>query len=91
MTGDDFALTAGWGHVGAGDAIMPGQGRTAECAFTPDERIALSEDLPVLGKATFDVYLNDRAFWPPIHRRGASSWEGGFGLRVPAGYPMYPA
>ena len=27
MTGDDFALTADWGHFGTGDAVMPGQGR----------------------------------------------------------------
>ena len=30
MTGGDFALTAGWGHVGAGGAVMPGQGRVTE-------------------------------------------------------------
>ena len=24
MAGDDFALTAGWGHLGQGDAVMPG-------------------------------------------------------------------
>ena len=30
MTGDDFALTAGWGHFGQGDAVMPGQGRVVE-------------------------------------------------------------
>ena len=27
MAGDDFALTAGWGHFGQGDAVMPGHGR----------------------------------------------------------------
>ena len=26
MTGDDFSLTAGWGHLGQGEAVMPGQG-----------------------------------------------------------------
>ena len=26
MAGGDFALTAGWGHYGAGGAVMPGQG-----------------------------------------------------------------
>ena len=30
MTGDDFALTAGWGHFGAGGAVMPRQGRVTE-------------------------------------------------------------
>ncbi len=24
MMGDDFAVTAGWGHFGTGDAVMPG-------------------------------------------------------------------
>ena len=63
MTGDDFALTACWGHYGTGGAVMPGQGRGVERAFTPDERTAMNAVLPALGKTTFDVYLNDRAFW----------------------------
>ena len=42
MTGDDFALTAGWGHFGSGAAVMPGQGRVVERAYTQDERAALS-------------------------------------------------
>ena len=33
MTGDDFALTAGWGHFGAGDAVMPGQGRVIDACL----------------------------------------------------------
>ena len=33
MAGDDFALTAGWGHHGAGDAVMPGQGRVVEASL----------------------------------------------------------
>ena len=39
------------------------QGRIIERAFTPEERTALGDALPVLGKATFDVHLNARAFW----------------------------
>ena len=38
MSGDDFALTVGWGHLGAGDAVMPGQGRAVERAYTAAER-----------------------------------------------------
>ena len=34
MTGNDFALTAGWGHYGAGEAVMPGQGKVIERAYT---------------------------------------------------------
>ena len=63
MSGDDFALTAGWGHYGTGGAVMPGQGRIVERPFTPEERAALGDTLPVLGETTFDVHLNARAFW----------------------------
>ena len=63
MAGDDFALTAGWGHYGTGDAVMPGQGRIVERAYTAAERTALGDTLATLGDTTFDVYLNARAFW----------------------------
>ena len=63
MTGDDFALTAGWGHYGSGDAVMPGQGRVVERAYTSDERTALGETVATLGETTFDIYLNARAYW----------------------------
>ena len=63
MTGDDFALMAGWGHYGAGGAVMPGQGRIVERAYTPDERGTMGNALPTLGKTTFDIYLNTRAYW----------------------------
>ncbi len=61
--GDDFAFAAGWGHISVGGAVMPGQCRVVERAFTPEEREALGDALPALGETTFDVYLNDRAFW----------------------------
>ena len=63
MAGDDFALTAGWGHYGVGDAVMPGQGRVVERACTPEEREALGDVLPALGNTTFDIYLNAGAYW----------------------------
>ena len=63
MSGDDFALTAGWGHYGSGDAVMPGQGRIVEREYTADERGALGAAIPTLGATTFDIYLNERAFW----------------------------
>ena len=66
MTGDDFALTAGWGHYGSGDAVMPGQGRLVERPYTPEERAAMGHGLPGLGETTFDIYLNTRAFWRNI-------------------------
>ena len=66
MTGDDFALTAGWGHYGSGDAVMSGQGRLVERSYTPEERAAMGHGLSVLGETTFDIYLNARAFWRNI-------------------------
>ena len=79
MTGDDFAVTAGWGHAGSGDAVMPGQGRTVERACTAKEREALraapaafgdgaaprasGNDGATPGGTTFDIYLNADAFW----------------------------
>ena len=63
MTGGDFALTAGWGHFGSGQAVMPGQGRAVRRPYTADERAALGDATRVLGKTTFDIYLNDVAYW----------------------------
>ena len=66
MADEDFAVTAGWGHFGKGDAVMPGQGRVVERPFTPEERSAMGgghDMLTPLGSTTLDVYLNDRAFW----------------------------
>ena len=63
MAGDDFALTAGWGHFGTGDAVMPGQGRAVVRHYTAAEREALGDAVGVLGNVTFDVYLNGNAYW----------------------------
>ena len=66
MIGDDFALTAGWGHYGSGGAVMPGQGRTEERPCTPDEQVTLggaTHASPLHSPTTFDIYLNGRAYW----------------------------
>ena len=66
MTADDFSLTAGWGHFGSGQAVMPGQGRAIEREYTTNERAALGQSIQTLGDTTFDIYLNDRAYWRNI-------------------------
>ena len=63
MAGDDFALTAGWGHLGQGDAVMPGQGRVVERPYTADERAALGGAAVTLGETILDIHMNDRAYW----------------------------
>ena len=66
MIGDDFALTAGWGHFGTGNAVMPGRGRAVVRDYTATERDALGEAIGVLGDATVDVYLNNDARWSNV-------------------------
>ena len=63
MAADDFSLTAGWGHFGQGEAVMPGQGRVEPRPYTEEERAALGSAADALGNTTFDIHLNDRAYW----------------------------
>ena len=64
MTGNDFALTAGWGHHGSADAVMPGQGRATEREYTAEEREALGPAaIATLGPTTYDIHLNNNAHW----------------------------
>ena len=72
MTGEDFAVTAGWGHLGASDAVMPGRGRIVERSYTPEESAAMGDASHVLGDRTFDVYLNGEAFWRNVP---AAIWD----------------
>ena len=66
LRGDDFAITAGWGHFGSGQAVMPGKGRAIERDYSRAERIVLGDTIPTLGATTFDIYLNNRAYWRNI-------------------------
>ena len=75
MTHAQFAVNAGWGRRGPGDAVMPGKGRAVERTYTPTELTALSDALPALGDTTFDVYLNGQAFWRNIP---ATVWTTGW-------------
>ena len=75
MAGGDFALTAGWGYLGQGSAVMPGQGKAVEREYTPEERAALAAAIPTpqtLGQTTFDIHLNDRVYWRNVPR---AVWE----------------
>ncbi len=63
MSGGDFELTAGWGHFGSGQAVMPGQGCVIQRPYTSDECQSLNTTQGTLGETTCDVHLNDRAYW----------------------------
>lgn len=80
---EDFAVTAGWGHAGKGGVTMPAKGRLVERDYTETEFAALTnaaerlgstveEIVNILGATTFDVYLNNFAFWRNVPR---NVWE----------------
>ena len=72
IAGEDFTLTAGWGHFGTGGAVMPGQGRAVERDYTAAEREALRGAVAVLGDGAVDVHLNDNARWRNV---SAAVWN----------------
>ena len=72
ITGDDFAVIAGWGYSRSDGAVNLGKGRAIERNYTRDERIALGDTIPTLGETTFDIYLNNRAYWRNIP---AAIWD----------------
>ena len=78
MNGDDFDVAAGWGHFGSGQAVMPGQGRVAERPYTTEERDAIGDAASVLGDTTFDIYLNERAYWRNVPSNVWSYKLGGY-------------
>jgi len=70
----DLTVTAGWGYLGYRDATMPNTGEIVERDYTPQELrsieegaealgLTLDEALTQLGRATCDIYLNERACW----------------------------
>ena len=63
MTADDFSLTARWGFFDQKGAVMPGPGRAVPRPYTAEERAALGSAADALGDTTFDIHLNDRAYW----------------------------
>ncbi len=64
MAHSDFDLTAGWGHFGQGKAVMPGQRGASSSVPTPQTSAPpWARPLKTLGETTFDIYLNDRAYW----------------------------
>ena len=94
-----FALTAGWGRHGSGGAVMPGQGRLVERPFTAGERAALVDARSALGETTFDVRLNDRAYWANVPAAVWSYRLGGYQVlkkwlsyreRPVLGRPLHP-
>jgi hypothetical protein len=76
-------IEAGWGHEGKDGITMPGKGYVVEREYTPEELeafqsggtssgVTLEQTLSQLGKSTFDIHLNDFAYWRNVPR---TVWE----------------
>jgi len=79
----ELAVTVGWGHAGQNGVTMPGKGKAVERDYTVEEKQAIinsvgqlgispEQALELLGDRTFDVYLNDVAYWRNVPVR---VWE----------------
>ena len=68
----DLEISAGWGSAGKEGVTMPGKGRRVERVPGDAERV------PELGETTFDVYLNDTAYWRNVPARVWDYTIGGY-------------
>ena len=75
----DYDLRSGWGHLNNG-SVMPGTGKAEPRALTPGEHAALGDTAPVLGDKTFDIYLNDNAYWRNVPARVWNYQLGGYAV-----------
>jgi hypothetical protein len=71
----ELALTAGWGYEGDDGKVMPGTGKFEERPYTAEET---PEDSLLWGDTTFDIYLNETAYWKNIPGRVWSYSIGGY-------------
>lgn len=86
---EELKIDAGWGHSGKQGAIMPGQGKLLEREYSAAERdaienganalgLTLDRALELLGEKTYDVFLNDRAYWKNIPIKVWEYYIGGY-------------
>lgn len=92
LDADDLELAARWGSIqnaGSGRIVMPGPGLATERAYTDAERAALALEgeahelslddvLTLLGGTTFDIHLNDNAWWSNVPARVWDYMLGGY-------------
>jgi hypothetical protein len=87
--GADLSITAGWGHAGKEGVTMPGKGRIIQRPYDKAELVAIanaaetyglstSKAFLLLGAKTFDVYLNDKAYWKNIPIKVWEYYIGGY-------------
>lgn len=85
----ELDLTAGWGHFGKSNVVMPGRGKVEVRDYTTEELHAIEQGadalgLPIgqalehLGRSTFDVYLNGAIYWRNVPSNVWGYFIGGY-------------
>ncbi len=76
---DDFRVTASWGHAGKDGVTMPAKGKLNRREYSEKEFAAIdAESQKILGEKTFDIYLNDVAYWRNVPERVWNYTIGGY-------------
>lgn len=86
---EELAMRVGWGHRGENGVTMPGKGRAILRDRTPAEAEAIATGAAALGLApdvadaclgaqTYDIFLNDTAFWRNVPERVWDYTIGGY-------------
>ncbi len=73
----DLTINVGWGHGGKQGVTMPGKGKLIERVFSDKELTYFQQNLQLnsekvnqlLGNVTYDIYLNEIAYWKNIPQR----------------------
>jgi hypothetical protein len=87
--GGDLDLTAGWGHAGKDGITMPGKGKLSEREYTAaeveaikvgavEQGLSFEQAMLCLGDRTYDVFLNETAYWKSVPVRVWSYTIGGY-------------
>ncbi len=85
----ELAVSVGWGHAGQNGVVMPGKGKVVERDYTAEEKQSIvngaeKQGIPsekafkLLGERTFDIYLNEVAYWKNIPARVWKYTIGGY-------------
>lgn len=88
-SGNDLAVTAGWGHFGKAGVVMPAKGKATERQYDEHETEAIDAEAAarsmsakdarrLLGERTLDVYLNGAAYWRNIPLNVWEYYIGGY-------------
>lgn len=79
LSREDFGVTAGWGYTAHHGATMPAGGEYEQRSLTPEEETALPEGAAGrFGAITYDIYLNDSAYWQHVPERVWDYTLGGY-------------